>query len=85
MTQSSFASSNASSSDALLVCDGVGQYRQATADEVLRHARRILSRRVRRGATMTSPQAVKDYLRLQIGSFEHEVFAVIPFSTLRTG
>jgi DNA repair protein RadC len=62
---------------ALLVRDGDGQYRPARADEVLVQARRVLSHRVRRGATMSSPQAVKDYLRVQIGSLEHEVFTVI--------
>jgi DNA repair protein RadC len=44
---------------------------------VLQQARRVLSQRVRRGATMSSPQAVKDYLRVQIGGLEHEVFTVI--------
>lgn len=50
--------------DALLVRDVDGQYRPARAEEVLSQARRVLSQRVRRGATMSSPQAVKDYLRL---------------------
>jgi len=62
---------------ALLVRDVDGQYRPARADEVLQQARRVLSRRVRRGATMSSPQAVKDYLRLEIGVLEHEVFCVL--------
>ena len=62
---------------ALLVRDVDGQYRPASADEVLAQARQVLSRRVRRGATMSSPQAVKDYLRLQVGVLEHEVFTVI--------
>ena len=35
---------------------------------------RLLSHRVRRGATMSSPQAVKDPLLLEIGVLEHEVF-----------
>ena len=56
--------------DALLVRDVDGQYRPARAEEVL-------SQRVRRGATMSSPQAVKDYLRLEIGVLEHEVFCVL--------
>jgi DNA repair protein RadC len=64
-------------SNALLVRDVDGQYRAASADEVLQQARRVLSHRVRRGTTMSSPQAVKDYLRLQIGVLEHEVFTVI--------
>jgi DNA repair protein RadC len=61
----------------LLVREVNGEYRPAHADEVLQHARRVLSRRVRRGATMGSPQAVKDYLRLEIGVLEHEVFCVL--------
>ena len=63
--------------DALLVRDVDGQYRPARAEEVLHQARRVLSQRVRRGATMSSPQAVKDYLRLEIGVLEHEVFCVL--------
>ena len=68
---------SAVASDALLVQEADGQYRRANADEVLHHARRVLSHRVRRGATLSSPQAVKDHLRLQIGLLEHEVFTVI--------
>jgi DNA repair protein RadC len=64
-------------SSALLVRDVDGQYRAARADEVLSQARRVLSQRVRRGATMSSPQTVKDYLRLEIGTLEHEVFCVL--------
>ena len=62
---------------ALRVRDVDGQYRPAPAEEVLSQARRVLSQRVRRGATMSSPQAVKDYLRLEIGVLEHEVFCVL--------
>ena len=73
--------SSSTSSDAivaaLLVRDVDGQYRPARAEEVLSHARRVLAYRVRRGAAMTSPQAVKDYLRLEIGTLEHEVFCLL--------
>ena len=51
--------------------------RPARAEEVLSQARRVLLQRVRRGATMSSPQAVKDYLQLEIGALEHEVFCVL--------
>ena len=70
-------SSTSSAIDALLVRDVDGQYRPARAEEVLWQARRVLSQRVRRGATMSSPQAVKDYLRLEIGVLQHEVFCVL--------
>jgi DNA repair protein RadC len=77
MSQSSTSSSDASSSQELLVRNDDGTYREATAEEVLRQAKNMLARRVRRGATMSSPEAVKDFLRLRMGSLEHEVFAVL--------
>ena len=77
MSLSSTSSVDAVVAAALLVRDVDGQYRPARADEVLHQARRVLSQRVRRGATMSSPQAVKDYLRMEIGALEHEVFCVL--------
>ncbi len=71
------SSSTSSVVDALLVRDVDGHYRPARAEEVLSQARRVLSHRVRRGATMSSPQAVKDHLRLEIGALEHEVFCLL--------
>ena len=62
---------------ALMVCDAGGTYRPATAEEVLRQARLVLARRVRRGVTFDSPTLVKDYLRVHLSPLEHEVFAVI--------
>jgi DNA repair protein RadC len=75
MSTSSLSSAHAVA--ALLVRDVDGQYRPASSEEVLQQARRVLSHRVRRGATMSSPEAVKDYLRVQLGVLEHEVFCVI--------
>jgi DNA repair protein RadC len=75
MSTSSISSVGAA--DTLLVRDVNGQYRPAQADEVLSHARRLLADRVRRGATMSSPEAVKDHLRLELGVLEHEVFCVL--------
>jgi DNA repair protein RadC len=77
MPSSSIPSAAAVATDALLVRDVDGQYRPALAEEVLSQARRVLAHRVRRGATMSSPQAVKDHLRLEIGVLEHEVFCVL--------
>ena len=62
---------------ALLVRDVDGQYRPARAEEVLLGARCVLSKQVRRGALMASPQVVKDYLQVEIGALEHEVFCVL--------
>ena len=71
------STSTACAVDALLVRDVDGQYRPARAEEVLSQARRLLADRVRRGATMSSPEAVKDHLRLELGVLEHEVFCVL--------
>jgi len=60
--------------DTLLVCDVDAQYRPASPEEVPCHARRLPARRVRRGATMSSPQAVKDRLSPKLGLRDHEVF-----------
>ena len=75
MSTSSISSAHAVA--ALLVRDVDGQSRPASSEEVLQQARRVLSQRVRRGATMSSPEAVRDYLRVQLGVLEHEVFCVI--------
>ena len=61
-SSSSFAV--AQSADTLLVRDVDGQYRVASSEEVLLQAWGVLAARVKPGAAMTSPQAVKDYLRL---------------------
>jgi len=73
----STTSSFDSSFSELLVRDAEGQYRPASAAEVLHHARRVLANRVRRGAVLSTPQAVKDHLRVHIGVLEHEMFTVI--------
>lgn len=81
MSQSSFSfvvsSTEARLTNALLVRDVDGQYRAASADEVLSQAWGVLADRVKPGVTLSSPQDVKDYLRLAIGMLEHEVFCVV--------
>ena len=77
MSLPSFSSAVAQSTNALLVRDVDGQYRVASADEVLSQAWGVLADRVKPGVTLSSPQDVKDYLRLEIGLLEHEVFCVV--------
>lgn len=64
-------------SSELLVRDALGQYRLATGDEVLKAARQVIGRRVRRGTSMSSPQVVRDYLRTKLAELEHEVFVAL--------
>ena len=81
MSQSSFSfaisSVDARSTNEMLVRDIDGQYRVASADEILSQAWGVLADRVKPGVTLSSPQDVKDYLRLEIGMLEHEVFCVV--------
>jgi len=47
-------------------------------DAVIRKALRVLEGRMRsHDPLLTSPQAVRDYLRLRIASLEHEVFVCL--------
>jgi DNA repair protein RadC len=54
-----------------------GNSRPATNEEVIAAAREHMSRRVRRGTSLSSPKATRDYLTLKLGTLEREVFAVI--------
>ena len=61
----------------LLVRDSKGEYRLATGEEVLKAARQVIGRRVRRGTSMTSPQLVRDFLRTKLAELPHEVFVAL--------
>jgi DNA repair protein RadC len=52
-------------------------YRPATPRELIDAAHAALSRRFRRGTSLQSPGAVRDYLRLSLTELEHEVFCMI--------
>ena len=54
-----------------------GDYRLANADEVMQAALRVLAGQMRGSEALTSPQLVRDFLRIKLGTLEHEVFAVI--------
>ncbi|EOG4616493.1 DNA repair protein RadC [Pseudomonas aeruginosa] len=77
MSQLSFSSFDAS----LMVRDTQGRYLLATADQILDAARQIIDQKMQRGASFTSPAAVKEYLRAKLAGFEHEVFAVLFLDT----
>ena len=61
----------------LLVRDITGDYRPANADEVLQAAQRLLGAQLRGREVLSSPQTVRDFLRVKLGGLEHEVFAVL--------
>ncbi len=49
----------------------------ATADEIIAAAREHISRRVRRGTSLPSPEATRDYLTLKLGTREFETFCCL--------
>ncbi|MDH4582792.1 DNA repair protein RadC [Pseudomonas sp. BN415] len=61
----------------LLVRDDQGCYLPASADQILEAARQAIDCKLQRGASFTSPDVVKDYLRAKLASYEREVFAVL--------
>lgn len=74
---SSSSSLGASEGAVLLVRDGDGACRPAAAEEVLQAAQALLAQRLPQGEALSSPQAVRDFLRVRLGGLEHEVFAVL--------
>ena len=64
--------------NSLLIHDHhLGAVREATADEIIIAARACVANRMRRGASLTSPKAARDYLVLRFAELQHEVFCVI--------
>jgi hypothetical protein len=55
--------------------DGAAQ--PATTEQILAAARQALAHRVRRGASLDSPQKVREYLTVRLGHLNHEIFGVI--------
>ena len=62
---------------ALRTVKGLGSAKLAQLAAILELSRRSLGEELRTRSALTSPQAVRDYLRLCLGAREHEVFVVI--------
>ncbi|PPE68559.1 DNA repair protein RadC [Caldimonas thermodepolymerans] len=56
---------------------GLGPAKRAELVAVLELARRALAQELKARPAFASPDQVKDYLRLQLGARDHEVFAVL--------
>lgn len=56
---------------------GLGAAKKAELAAVLEVAKRCLSEDLREGAVLSSPSAVRDYLRLALGGLAHEVFLAL--------
>jgi DNA repair protein RadC len=57
------------------------RYLPATDAELMTRARALAVREVCTGQPLVSPMAAREFLQLQIGSLEHEVFAVLFLDT----
>jgi DNA repair protein RadC len=62
---------------ALSQCKGLGPAKVAQLKAGVELARRVLVEEVRHGSVLTSPEAVRDYLRLSIAALPHETFVVL--------
>ncbi|MGV8805882.1 MAG: RadC family protein [Polaromonas sp.] len=62
---------------ALKSIKGLGPAKRAEIVAVLELARRALAAELKDKPLFTSPQCVRDYLQLQLGSRQHEIFAVL--------
>lgn len=51
--------------------------RPLTEKQIIEAARRLIGARFTRGAALTNPVPVREYLRLLLGDKEHEVFTVL--------
>lgn len=56
---------------------GLGPAKRAQLAAVLEVARRVLAAELRAGAALTTPGAVRDYLRMLLGDRPHEVFVCL--------
>jgi DNA repair protein RadC len=64
----------AAGADAATAVSGLGTAKYVQLQAVLEMARRALREKLDRGSALSSPQAVRDYLRLRIQDRPHEVF-----------
>ena len=54
-----------------------GAVELASNEQILVAARQVLAHRVRRGASLQSPQKVGEYLNVRVGHLDYEVFGLI--------
>ena len=67
--------------DALKKIKGLGPAKRAEIVAVLELARRALASQLQEKTMFSNPQAIRDYLQLQLGGREHEIFAVLFLDT----
>lgn len=63
--------------EALKTVKGLGPAKRAELVAVLELSRRALAQQLTQKPLFNTPQTVRDYLQLQLGGLQHEVFAVL--------
>ena len=66
-----------SHANALFTLNAAGQPIRASPEDIIAAAREHLSRRLRRGTALSSPQAVRDFLAVKLGAREFESFCCL--------
>ena len=61
----------------LFTLNATGEPIPASSEDIIAAAREHLSRRFRRGTSLSSPQAVRDYLAVRLGAREFESFCCL--------
>ena len=61
----------------LMIKEQKGRYRPAKDGEVMQAAQGLLAGRLNGCEALTSPELVRDFLKLKLGALEHEIFALI--------
>jgi DNA repair protein RadC len=61
----------------IFTLDSTGRTVAASADEVIAAARQHIARRFRRSASLSSPEVMRDCLRLNLGTREFETFCCL--------
>ena len=67
--------------EALKKIKGLGPAKRAEIVAVLELSRRALASQLQQKTVFSSPQAIRDYLQLQLGNRNHEIFAVLFLDT----
>ena len=67
--------------EALKKIKGLGPAKRAEIVAVLELARRALASQLQEKTMFSNPQAIRDYLQLQLGGRDHEIFAVLFLDT----
>lgn len=65
------------SREAMTSINGMGDSKYAQLQAIFEMSRRALKEEMRERDALTSPQAVRDYLKLRLGSLQREVFMVL--------